>query len=245
MLKTWIGRLRAAFPFGASMRFHDTGKDGHTFKIRGEEESVSGMSYRKSDSSGFTECFGIGEGYLRLKNTATASLPASPDEGALIWDSTDKAIKVWDGSQYVWVLGGVSSFGYEEGTWTPTLTDESHSDSEGQTYLAQTGTYTRIGNKVEIEGEIFMSSLGTLTSGGTAFIDGLPYAAASDYGAITIGGASSLNLSAGGVVVVGKVTSGETYFKLNEWDGTTGTSSLTIGEISANGSLIFSGSYKV
>ena len=66
------------------MRFHDTGKDGHTFKVRGNTESVSAMSYRQQQSSGFTESFGVGEGYLRLKNTATASLPSSPHEGGFL-----------------------------------------------------------------------------------------------------------------------------------------------------------------
>src|SRR5690606_20457587 len=63
---------------------------------------------------------------------------------------------------------------YEEGSWTPTLQDASLSDEESQAYDIQVGRYTKIGNKVYIEGHIKTNNLGTL-AGASARIGGLPF----------------------------------------------------------------------
>jgi hypothetical protein len=61
---------------------------------------------------------------------------------------------------------------YEEGTWTPTVGGTS-------TYSLQEGTYTKIGNLVNLYGRIIISSIG---SGSTSRITGLPFnAAGGDY----------------------------------------------------------------
>jgi hypothetical protein len=61
---------------------------------------------------------------------------------------------------------------YEEGTWTPTVGGNS-------TYSLQEGTYTKIGNLVNLYGRIIISSIGT---GSTSRITGLPFnAAGGDY----------------------------------------------------------------
>jgi hypothetical protein len=61
---------------------------------------------------------------------------------------------------------------YEEGTWTPTVGGTS-------TYSLQEGTYTKIGNLVNLYGRIIISSIGT---GSTSRITGLPFnAAGGDY----------------------------------------------------------------
>ena len=55
--------------------------------------------------------------------------------------------------------------GYSQGTWTPTLGGTA-------TYTVQTGTYTRIGNLVFIQGEITVNLIGT---GSQQTISGLPF----------------------------------------------------------------------
>ena len=55
--------------------------------------------------------------------------------------------------------------GYEEGNWTPILGGTA-------TYTVQTGTYTRIGNVVYIQGEITVGLIGT---GSQQTISGIPF----------------------------------------------------------------------
>jgi hypothetical protein len=60
---------------------------------------------------------------------------------------------------------------YEEGTWTPTITFGG--GSTGITYSAQVASYTKIGNKVYIQGYISLSSKGSST--GAAKLTSLPF----------------------------------------------------------------------
>jgi hypothetical protein len=56
---------------------------------------------------------------------------------------------------------------YEIGTWTPIVGGTA-------TYLAQVGTYTKVGRLVFIRGTIFINAIGT---GNTASLSGLPFTA--------------------------------------------------------------------
>jgi len=67
---------------------------------------------------------------------------------------------------------------YEEGTWTPSLGGTT-------TYAGQVGTYTKIGNLVEVNFALNITSIGT---GSTSQISGLPF---------TPGGSSTLTGSVG------------------------------------------------
>jgi hypothetical protein len=66
---------------------------------------------------------------------------------------------------------------YEEGTWTPGISAASGS---GGTLLDFAGFYTKIGNRVVLEGRIQVNSLGTLS--GAFYITGLPFTSSSDFG---------------------------------------------------------------
>lgn len=63
---------------------------------------------------------------------------------------------------------------YEEGTWTPTLKGES--GGEAISYSKQDGWYTRIGNRVQVGGELQLSNKGSSFSG-RLFIGGIPFSA--------------------------------------------------------------------
>jgi hypothetical protein len=60
---------------------------------------------------------------------------------------------------------------YEEGTWTPVL--RFGGASVGITYIAQRGTYTKIGNNVTIQFGMYLNSKGSST--GVATVSGLPF----------------------------------------------------------------------
>lgn len=66
---------------------------------------------------------------------------------------------------------------YEEGTWTPGISAASGS---GGTLSDFAGFYTKIGNRVVLEGRIQVNSLGTLS--GAFYITGLPFTSSSDFG---------------------------------------------------------------
>jgi hypothetical protein len=59
---------------------------------------------------------------------------------------------------------------YEEGTWTPAV-------GGSATYTTQLGTYTKIGNRVFITGQLVINVLGT---GSTSTISGLPFTASNN-----------------------------------------------------------------
>ena len=61
---------------------------------------------------------------------------------------------------------------YEEGTWTPVLGGST--STSGQSYSAQAGTYTKIGNTVNAHAYISLSNAGTV-SGTYAYIMGFPF----------------------------------------------------------------------
>lgn len=136
---------------------------------------------------------------------------------------------------------------YEEGTWTPTVQDNSRSNSESQAYDTQLGFYTKIGNLVYFSFTIDLSSLGSLTTSEVANIAGLPFtsnSAASTEGNIYIGQATGLSIGAG-QVVTGHIPNNDTVIGLRTWDATTGTTTLLLSELTANGAFIIAGLYRV
>ena len=73
--------------------------------------------------------------------------------------------------------GGEILDAYEEGTWTPTLTDVSNNPATLNA-TNSVGVYTRIGNLVYYRVTIQITSLASTSSISTAFIKGFPYVSA-------------------------------------------------------------------
>jgi hypothetical protein len=74
---------------------------------------------------------------------------------------------------------------YEEGTWTMGITFGGA--SVGVTYSINTGTYTKIGRQVTVNGVLVLTSKGS--SSGDAFVTGLPFTitnSASNYAAVAL-----------------------------------------------------------
>jgi hypothetical protein len=92
---------------------------------------------------------------------------------------------------------------YEEGTWTPTVT------SETGTITAYTseGTYTKIGNTVNVMFYVNLTTVGT--AGGRMFIDGFPFTANYSVGNIQAGSISRESNSTG-YIYFGYVTGAST-----------------------------------
>ena len=138
---------------------------------------------------------------------------------------------------------------YEEGTFTPGIADLSLDGSgEGQTYAVQAGNYTKIGNRVFFSLALAISSLGTLTTSQAAAITGLPFTSSSTANSdssVSIGLGLLLAIPNAGEAVTGRVRTNSTHIELRLWDGTLGTTNMTVAEVSADGQLMASGHYQV
>jgi hypothetical protein len=133
---------------------------------------------------------------------------------------------------------------YEEGTWTPEFTDADVAD-EGQAYSSN-GNYTKIGNRVFIEGNITATNLGSLGDN-LMNVTALPFTAnaTNSTSTITMTNVSGLDITAG-QSLTGLVIANTTRFRVYLWDATTGTSNfLVTSELTADGGFSFSGSYRV
>ena len=129
---------------------------------------------------------------------------------------------------------------YEEGTWTPVLTD----GTNDATTSVGVGTYIKIGRVNYITCRLLTSSLGSVT--GDVFISGLPFTSSSTantHSSITAGGAAGLALAAAGRNLSGYIVPSATRISLLLWDSSAGITPLDAAEWSANGDGFFSGFY--
>ena len=130
---------------------------------------------------------------------------------------------------------------YEEGTWTPVITDLTN-DATSTTAV---GTYTKIGRMVHIKGNIVLSSLGSVS--GSVYLNGFPFAAASGANTdsvLSVGEATGLSVTAGHSIC-GRVFPAQSYALLSLWDATTGTTNLQHTELTASTELTVEATYYV
>jgi hypothetical protein len=129
---------------------------------------------------------------------------------------------------------------YEEGTWTPVISDGTNNATMGAN---NSGLYTKVGRLVTISAQI---TVGTIDSvGADARITGLPFTNANVTAAragIAFGYGSSLAITAGRVVT-GYVEVNQAFIELQYWDAATGTTGLDGAEITNGGTFFISGSY--
>jgi hypothetical protein len=130
---------------------------------------------------------------------------------------------------------------YEEGTWTPVVSDGTN---DATMNVSTSGSYTKIGNTVFFRARARVSSLGSVS--GAVRITGLPFTIANDnsnYSGGSIVG-DGLNITAGQSLMYLTIL-GANYLSLYLTDVTTGISALDAAELSATGDLYFSGQYYV
>jgi len=128
---------------------------------------------------------------------------------------------------------------YEEGTWTPVITD----GTNNATALTAVGTYTKTGDHVHVQGRIRLSSLGAVS--GAIRLTGLPFSSktlVNNFGAMTVGRATALNLTSG-TTVCGDLRNNVSHVLLLLWDTTLGNTTLQATEFSSDGDISFSMDY--
>ena len=127
---------------------------------------------------------------------------------------------------------------YKESTsFTPAITFGGA--SVGITYSLQSGSYTKIGNRVFFEGRVTLTNKGSST--GVAKITGLPYTAG-NYGACTISYYANLASISG--VALGYVDSGDTTIQLQNGNAAT-SATLSNSNFTNTSDLLFFGNFRV
>jgi hypothetical protein len=135
---------------------------------------------------------------------------------------------------------------YEEGTWSPVVTDGTRPMSMHGSY--DTGYYTKVGNLVTVTAIPITDGLdgGSGNATGNIRITGLPFTVANNSAAYS-GGAAGYG---GGFAITAGHSVGyynninATYITLSVWDATTGHSAMQASEWTADGQLIISFSYR-
>jgi len=133
---------------------------------------------------------------------------------------------------------------YEEGTWTPTISDGTNNATMGSAG-SNAGWYTKIGRVVFISGNVATTSLGSVS--GAIRITGLPFTANSAVGqnnGLCVGYAGGFAITAN-QVVTGFANGGSTYIALYVWTATTGTTAMQATQWTNSGNMQFSMVYSV
>jgi hypothetical protein len=129
---------------------------------------------------------------------------------------------------------------YEEGTWTPVLTDGTNNATMS---VSNTGSYTKIGNQITVYAFVQTTSLGSVAGGIRAA--GLPFQSASaTYAGAAAAFGSNLAIATGQVAsaYVGASNSSIAFYL---WDDVAGTTPMQATEWSSDGGIVFSLSYRV
>ena len=136
---------------------------------------------------------------------------------------------------------------YEEGTWTPTLLDYDLNPNMSQTYGIRQGSYVKIGEVVFIWALINITGRGSMDTSDRSHIGGLPFTPVSTptglNGPFIFHSAAGMNITAGNVPS-GRISPGNTYVYLANWDISGGTSNLLISELSDDCGMTMSGYYR-
>jgi len=128
---------------------------------------------------------------------------------------------------------------YEEGVWTPTLTDATNNATMGANNFGQ---YTKIGRLVVCQMYVETTSLGSITAGSAVYVSGWPFAIGKTGGAVA-SQASGLAIGANQSMTLRPWAS--TVMRLAKWDATTGTTEIVASEWSADGAMYITVSYEV
>ena len=131
---------------------------------------------------------------------------------------------------------------YEEGTVTLAMSDNNTSFTMASGFA--TGYYTRIGDRVYVNGYIKTTSINSASSGDVK-VTGLPFTSKStnnSYASVDVGYQFGLNISSG-TPIGGFVNINGTQFYITTGDSASGISNMAATEWSNDGEIVFSLNY--
>ena len=131
---------------------------------------------------------------------------------------------------------------YEEGVWSPGISD----GTTNATATTSLGAYTKTGNRVILNGYVGTTSVSGLSAGAQVRITGLPFTVKNgndSYGGTGAGLGGGLNITAGSTIGVVTLPN-QTYLSPRGWTATTGVTDFLVSQWSNSGSLMFTLSYR-
>jgi len=142
---------------------------------------------------------------------------------------------------------GTTELDYEEGTWTPVLSDAS---SGGNTATLNAsydlGRYVKVGNQVTLTGLIGSTAITGMTTGNGMYLQGLPFTVASGnegYVGSCFGYGLGLATGTAGYNVGCYAQNGATNCLFTYWSVTGGTATFTVAMWTADGRVMFNLTY--
>jgi hypothetical protein len=128
---------------------------------------------------------------------------------------------------------------YEEGTWTPIITNSINDATMG---ASNSGTYTKIGRVVTCSMFVQVSSLGSIGAGDAIYLSGWPFTI-SKSGSGALSSASGFNITAGRVIVLANWSG--TLMRFYIWDSTGGSTTIVGSSLTASTDFYASVTYTV
>jgi hypothetical protein len=129
---------------------------------------------------------------------------------------------------------------YEEGTWTPVLTDGTN---DATMHSLTGGVYTKIGRMVQFSANVRTTSLGSVS--GNIRVKGLPFATANTNGnhsAAATANAENMDITAD-TSIHGYISKNADYVRLDSFDDAGGVTVLQASEFSSDGQIVIGGTY--
>ena len=225
-LATPVGNFQSGDQAGSRVAIINNGAGGQTFHLVTGNPGVSNSGFALYDST----------------NSATR-LYVGSSTGDLTLNTGNLVVSNGKGIDFSATPGtGTSELlaDYEEGTWTPTLTDLTNN----ATTASATCSYTKVGRMVTVMGYFETGGLGSVS--GNIYISGLPFAQVNNAGGLgagSIGYAANMNLVLGQSVTLAS-ESNQTYMSLRLWDALTGTTAMQASEWANNGAVVFTCTYR-
>jgi len=136
---------------------------------------------------------------------------------------------------------------YEEGTWTPVLSDATTGGNTATLNASyDLGRYVKVGNQVTLTGLIGSTSITGMNTGNGMYIQGLPFTVASGnegYVGSTFGYGYGLATGTAGYNVGCYAQNGASYAMFTYWAATGGTDTFTVAMWTADGRVMFNLTY--
>jgi hypothetical protein len=132
---------------------------------------------------------------------------------------------------------------YEEGTFTPTVSDAASGGNNATIYSTRTGYYTKVGRLVTATITVTNIDTTPLTAGNDVFITGLPFAVSSQSNYIGSCMASDVTFSG---MVVARAMSGQTHVKIAENTSGASLDYIVVSELTSGAAdIILTVTYEV
>ena len=243
----------------ANMLFVDGGADAVGIGTATPTTQVSATTYLEVSAASGTAAIGLnyntGSSRWEIESDSGDDLTMSRNgTSRLLIDGSTADISVQGGDIIFTTAGkgiclGVTSNtdsntldDYEEGTWSPVITDGTNNATMRSGF--DKGAYTKIGNLVHVQGDVEITSLGSVS--GDIEISGLPFAATSASDRIGFS-AGTVVMNQGSITaghsVVGQIVHGTSVIKLKVYDVSTGISAMQGSEWSGDGNASFAITY--